>query len=226
MPASPGHRMSNKKRASNAFPPQSNPSLECLGKAHFSSAMTGGLLRGVFFHPLVEITHIFKKNKINKNKSLLEEASLSSRHPRLNYPESLMCAQSWPPWPARSRLARWDRPRRLRPPEPGAATSPGSVLLAAPLPFSDTHGAGTADQALLEKLSPTGRGHARHAVTIRGLPREAPHRLRPPLWAADPAAIFLPRRPRASALGPQPAAARPRRPARPRSRELHSVSDG
>lgn len=25
--------------------------------------MTGGLLRGVFFHPLVEITHIFKKIK-------------------------------------------------------------------------------------------------------------------------------------------------------------------
>lgn len=66
MPASPGHRMSNKERASNAFPPQSNPSLECLGKAHFSSAMTGGLLRGVFFHPLVEITHIFKKNKIKQ----------------------------------------------------------------------------------------------------------------------------------------------------------------
>lgn len=51
------------QKASNAFPPRSNPSLECSGKAHFSSAMTGGLLRGVFSHPLVEITHIFKKIK-------------------------------------------------------------------------------------------------------------------------------------------------------------------
>lgn len=94
------------ERASNAFPPQSDPSLECLEKAHFSSANTGGLLRGVFFHPLVESTHIFKtkqkpkQNKTKKTQSLLEEASLSSRHLRLSYPESLMCAQTWPPRPA------------------------------------------------------------------------------------------------------------------------------
>lgn len=61
--------MSNKKRASNAFPPQSDPSLECLEKAHFfSSAKTGGLLRGVFFHPLVESTHIFKTKQKKQNK--------------------------------------------------------------------------------------------------------------------------------------------------------------
>lgn len=69
LPASPGHRMSNKKRASNAFPPQSDPSLECLEKAHFfSSAKTSGLLRGVFFHPLVESTHIFKTKQKSKTK--------------------------------------------------------------------------------------------------------------------------------------------------------------
>lgn len=46
------------KRASNAILPWSNLSSECLKKAHFSNAMTGGPLRGGFFHPLVESTYI------------------------------------------------------------------------------------------------------------------------------------------------------------------------
>lgn len=65
-----------------------------------------------------------------------------------------------------------------------------------------------------------GRGHARHAVTVRGLPREAPRWLGPPLWAADSAAIFLPRSP--PDLGPR-APASPRAPA---ARAPRSVSDG
>lgn len=43
------------KSASDAFPPQSNPPQK--RKLIFSSATTGGPLRGVPFHPLEESTH-------------------------------------------------------------------------------------------------------------------------------------------------------------------------
>lgn len=46
---------------------------------------------------------------------------------------------------------------------------------------SQTLGAEAAGQTLPKKLPLMGRGHARHAVTVRGLPREAPRWLGPPL---------------------------------------------
>lgn len=217
LPASPGHRMSNKKRASHAFPPQSNPSLECLEKAHFSNAMTGGLLRGVFFHPLVESTQIFKKNKVKQNKNNKKKVTSGRSFPveptpRLSYPESLMCAQTWPP----------------RFPLPGGAAGPTAQ--------AEASGAGSREVAGLGAPSCTASLHRYARSGHRGpsAPREALpdrrwtratrcHRPRTPAGSPAPArAAPLGRRPRrhlpaAPPPGPRPAAARPRRPARPRN---------
>lgn len=184
-----------------------------------SSAMTGGLLRGRVLHPLVESTHILKNTKTN-TQLLLEEASAS--RPTLMSQLSRIpgvCSNSAPAALPPGGRGVGGGPTALAP-ALGVSKSASSILSCTASLQRNTR-AGTAGQALPKKLFPVGSGHARHAVTVRGLPGEVRYRLGSPPEAVDPAAIFLPHRP--------PALCSPRAPGGPRApatREPRSVSDG